>query len=166
MINFDELYRNKYSIQVALINRYVKNVIVAEDIVQETYSRALKYQSSYNPNKASVETWINKILFNTLRSYKAGDINKQNLEVDDKGELVEKQPEDLSYEIVQENYEVVAEEIEKVKSNKSKDILRLFYLVGYRSNEISEALGVSQTSITSCCSRFKHKMTERFKLEI
>jgi RNA polymerase sigma factor (sigma-70 family) len=45
----------------------------AEDIVQEAFLRAIKYWSSYNPERGRIETWFGIILNNALKDYMKSD---------------------------------------------------------------------------------------------
>lgn len=166
MTDFNKFYKNNFDTQVNVMYRHTKDRDVAQDIVQQSYVKALKYQSSYDPSRSKISTWFNMIMFNTLRNYKKGDMTAQTMDVDDGGNLVEQLPETISFERIQENFDLISGEINLVKADSSRQILRLFYLTGYQSDEICGALDISQSKVTSCCSRFKLKLLDKYGLEI
>ena len=160
----EESYKKNYETQVSIIQRHTPNREMAEDIVQESYARALKYFPSYDPEKSKFNTWFNMIMFNQLREQVGSPAYKDSLHVNDDGELVEECVEVVPYEKIQENFDLISSEIDMVNSDDTRKILDLYYLKGYRSDQISGGLGFSQSKITSSCSRFKLKLMDKYDL--
>jgi RNA polymerase sigma factor (sigma-70 family) len=148
-MDFETFYRKSYKRQVSQIRRSLKfNKHLAEDIVQEAYFRAIKYSPSFDNRKSSLNTWFNKILFNVLR-----ETQKQSrMSV----EIAEDKLGDTAF--VRLDF-LITDEILKVTNEKHREILYLFFILGYSSTEISNILDdVSQTNITTLTSRFRDKM--------
>lgn len=147
MINFEELYRKQYKKQVGVIRRALKNhTLDPEDIVQEAYSRAIRYQASYKPKRASVETWFNYIMFNVLREYihKEKELNLEDY-IDDSEALF----------LMMDTFYA---HLREVPLEKHKSILMLSLILGYSSTEISQVLGVSVTNVTTVINRFRKEL--------
>lgn len=161
MIDFDKLYREQYKVQVCVINRCVHNMELSEDIVQEAYSRALKYQTSFDENRSSIKTWFNRIMFNVLRDSKKVSKKVVEEEFDEAGVL-----EDPKFERSDDNLNLIQSEIDLVRNENTKFILRLFYILGYRTDEIVKVVDVTQTQITSTCWRFKARLLNKYEMEI
>jgi len=165
-INFDKMYRDSFKIQVSVINKKVGNIQLAEDIVQESYIKAIKYESSYDPTMSKINTWFNKIMFNTLRNHTKG-VRLDSLDCDTEGvPLSETLPEELSYTKIQENLNLIRHEISMMRSAKSRDMLRLYYIKGYHTGEIAESMSIKQSSVTSCCHRFRVKLNDKYGISV
>jgi len=157
MIDFDQLYRERYLIQVKVICRWVRgDVELAEDIVQEAYSRAIMYEKSYKPTLSSVNVWFNFIMFNVLREFK----NK------DKPSISYEEEKHMSIEKITEYADIFNKECSKLQNDKHVHVLVLYYIVGYSSKEISNILeGMSQTNVTTIVGRFKETLSEIYQNE-
>lgn len=147
----EAFYKENKENHVKIITKFLKfNKHLAEDIVQESYMKAFQYWSSYNETKGSVQTWFNKILFNTLRSYQRKNIATLSLKDNHAN------PEQYLAQIVFLN-----EEISLIKNKKHRQILELFYIAGYSSREISSFVKISRSNITTICSRFRKTVKEK-----
>ena len=49
------------------------NYDVAEDVVQESFEKAIKYFPSFDPERGKLSTWFNTILYNVLRDYQTAN---------------------------------------------------------------------------------------------
>lgn len=150
---YKEAYPRKVKRMTVILNG---DCFAAEDIVQEAFCRALKYCHIYNENKSTLEVWFNSILFHVLFDWKRAEkhtsVNQNMLSPQDS----------LEYNKLRENPEfriLVLKEINLVKNETHKKILRLFFIFGYSSKEISEmGLGISQTNVTTVVNRFKESL--------
>jgi RNA polymerase sigma factor (sigma-70 family) len=126
----------------------------AEDIVQETYERILKYRKSYdgdNPDK-----WINTILNNCIRDFK----NIENGHTVD--EFVEEDSDSIqcphySEHIMREVYELI-----DTKSLLSQEILTLFFKYEYTPADIEKLTTHSYSNCHKIVSRFRQELKELY----
>ena len=164
MIDLNTFYAENHVRQTKIMTRLAGSVDAGEDVVQEAYMRAWKYQGSYNPNKAKLNTWFNTILYNSLRDFKK--LDKLG------GVVVDTNPDDIEehvpYEKIQEHLLLLWGEINSMKShNRIKRILYLFYILGYTSKEISEIEdNVTQSNVTTTSNRFKKLLADRHGVEV
>lgn len=124
---------------------------LAEECVQEAYLRAIKYINAFNPDLDTFAKWFEGILRNATNDCRT--IEK------DRG---------VSKELSDEMEEVVATKEEKAQysiiikhisnEERNKDILILFFLLGYKTKDISEYTGVSHTYVRQIIFRFRNKM--------
>ena len=133
----------------------------AEDIVQEAFIRAFIYFKNYDPNKGKLDNWFSQILFRTyLKFLKAKgnshDSINRHLNIEDS----------RNYNEIIENLCTVEKVIKRVENKLHRDILKLFYLVGYTTPEIHEILGVSETSISQVCFRFRKQLKSEWGLSL
>ena len=73
--NFDELYRKNYNYVYACALRIVKDGIIAEDIVQETFLIVYKKLSDFR-GESNLKTWLYRITTNKASSYVKKPYNK------------------------------------------------------------------------------------------
>lgn len=161
MIDFDKFYRKNFKVQVNVINKCVKDRELAEDIVQEAYTRAIIYQSSFREDKSTIKTWFNKIMFNVLH-----DTTNLNSKLDEQEITDELITPDPAYERNEENLNLIQKEIDEIYNEDHSFILYLFYILGYRTDEIIKVVDVTQTQITSACFRFKKKLLDKYGFDI
>lgn len=147
-MSLEQLYRDNRSVYVTTIKRYVDCHDTAEDVVQEAFIKAMKSFPTYNPQKGSLRTWFNKVLFSVLWDLKRK--NKRQpplLDIDDFVMLVEERPDaDVIFYLAK---------IKAVKNDKHRLILTSYYILGYKLDEICEMFDENKENL--------HKIIQRFK---
>lgn len=152
MNNLTKFYKDNHKRQVKIISSVMRfNKNLAEDIVQEAYLRAVKYEAAYDVNKASYKTWFNRIMFNVLREMQ--DKHKITDELNENSAIVV----DLSYE----DSLYILKEIRRLKNKSHQEVLMLFYKLGYTTKEISQITSFTQTNITTILKRFRERLIEK-----
>lgn len=155
--NITQIYKDTYPIKLKLVTRILRgDKALAEDVVQETFTRAIKYLSIYNEKKGSLNTWINSILFNTLRDLQKEErICHETLR-----EFFLYHLDDPAKPLFTPEYKLeLQEEINQVVNEKHRRVLELFYLYGYSSKEISEfEEDITQTNVTTIVMRFRKQL--------
>lgn len=156
-MNIEEFYKQNYNRHVRTISRILHyNRDLAEDVVQEAYTKAIQYEDTYDEGRGSINTWFNRILFNTLRDTQNSFVNTVALH-----EGIEGNEQGIEYLVFIDN------ELKFVRNSKHKRILELFYLSGYSSGEIAKLVdGISQTNVTTICKRFKDGVKEKYGFSI
>lgn len=156
-MNIEEFYKQNYKRHVKTISRILRwNKDLAEDVVQEAYTKAFQYEDTYDPARGSFNTWFNRILFNTLRDTQNSFVHTvalhEGMEGDDKS---------VEYLLF------IDGELRYVRNKKHKRVLELFYISGYSSSEIARLVnGVSQTNVTTICNRFKDSIREKYGVSL
>lgn len=157
----EDYYRNNFSKKIKTISRILKGDFpVAEDIVQEAFVRAIKFQRSYDPTIGTLDKWFNSIMFNCLREYQSdpnhrkmnnyGDINPEEVLND------WSMSDDKSRKIL------IPKHIMSLDNDFHKRILTLFFILGYTSSEICQIENdVTVSNVTTVVSRFKEKLHNR-----
>ena len=153
---YKEIYRKKVNIIARILQG---DRATAEDVVQEAFTRMLKYSYIYDSEKASVETWFNSIMFNVLwgikRENMATPVNRsEDLSV---GQILDLDRLQTSPEL----RAFIIKEIESVRNPRHKKVLFLFFMFGYSSSEIAEmGFDMSQSNVTTIVNRFKNLLKE------
>lgn len=134
-----------------LIKRYTRfagTKEAAEDIVQESYYRALKYKDSYDPSML-FDTWFSRILRNALSHYK-------NME---RGGAYEELDEEAVEGIAFSGYnKVLLDQIYEEMSDytgESYEVLNLYFRYGYSPGEIKQVVEMKYKAIEQTIYRFK-----------
>ena len=65
----EEYYRENRNLLVKTTQRRGMQEADADDIVQETFYRVLKYKDGFNPHIQDIGAWINTILYNVHKAY-------------------------------------------------------------------------------------------------
>lgn len=162
MHEIEKLYREKFNPSVKLMSRILQgDWHGGQDVVQEAFTRAWEYYPSFDPDRGKINVWFNAILFNALRDYqKETRIGPQN---DAEDFSVNDILNELNISNFEEKRDYLAHKISWVQNPNHKEVLRLFFMLGYTSTEISKIVPkMSQTNVTTIVTRFKERiMIER-----
>lgn len=156
MHEIEKLYRELAPKKAKIMARIVKDDAAGEDIVQEGFLRAWKYYPAFNPERSGIETWLNAILFNALRDY-------QNEAKSNVGVSKDVSPEDVLGDVNlssdPELRELVQTSIENVKNEIHREVLYLFFILGYTAKETSQIVPkMTVTNVTTIVTRFREKI--------
>tara|TARA_R110002050_G_scaffold291167_2_gene445429 strand:+ start:6100 stop:6579 length:480 start_codon:yes stop_codon:yes gene_type:complete len=157
MPDLDIFYRKYYDKHLKTISRILyKDHDAAKDIVQEAYCKAVKYQDVYDKDRASLHTWFNKILFNTLRDFQKTH-KKGNV-------IVDRDIDELSQEdhlnLDRETYATFEDKIDSIRNLSHRRIVVLHYIVGYSCREVAYMENTTVNNVTTICSRFRTSIKE------
>lgn len=123
----------------------------AEDVVQEAFTRALKYISLFDPAKGEMGVWFNGILFNALRDLQNEELGHQELYRDIC--IIDMFPAE-EWKTLEKP---VANLISNVANDKHKQILHLFFVKGYTSKQVAQIVPeTTQTNVTTVVMRFRN----------
>lgn len=152
-----ELYSKYSKAMFNLCVRMLKNELDAEDILQNTFVDVFTKMNSF-AYQSSIGAWIKRITINNcinfIKSKKIEFVEidqKQYAQVD----VDEPQTEGLSVEIVQKAMNYL--------SDGYRIVFSLYAIEGYDHEEISEILGISESTSKSQYSRAKQRLREIFK---
>lgn len=152
-----ELYSKYSKAMFNLCVRMLKNELDAEDILQNTFVDVFTKMNSF-AYQSSIGAWIKRITINNcinfIKSKKIEFVEidqKQYAQVD----VEEPQTEGLSVEIVQKAMNYL--------SDGYRIVFSLYAIEGYDHEEISEILGISESTSKSQYSRAKQRLREIFK---
>ena len=129
----------------------------AEDCVQETYERAIRYYQALG--QGSFEGWMVGIFRNTIRDYltyiKNNGLSQEFCEEDLEQEG--------SLDISAINKIMLLEEIlQHANSQDVINILSLYYLQGYSAKAVSILTGATVFAVYNTASRFKKSLEEKY----
>jgi RNA polymerase sigma factor (sigma-70 family) len=122
----------------------------AEDVVQEAFSRALKYVNSFSGE--DIDRWMSTILNNSLRAYKNEE--KGYTPIDYEAEEENPTPE-INYprHVMREVYQLI-----QTKSLVQIEVLTLYFKQEYSAKDIS--------NLTNYSYKMCHQIIQRFRNEL
>ena len=134
---------------------FLKDDVVAQDIMQESFIKAFKKIDTYN-GSASFGSWLKRIVINTCLDW----IKKQKIDTVELDDEVISIVDDGNWEIessssLQEIYKC----IEQLPS-KCKNVVKLYLIEGYDHQEVAQILQITEGSSRSQLSRGKMKLKE------
>lgn len=151
----ESLYKDKYEDLVRMYkSRAGANDV--EDVIQEGFYRALLYSSSFNPTYITVEKWVAGIINNCLRDMLREKRDGKMMHDSDEEPTVE----DRCHSDV-EVESLILRDIEK-RAGNTKQILWLYYIMGYKPEEIFHVVGGSYSAVTTRVGEFKRGCQEKY----
>lgn len=161
-----EVYYNKYYTQVyRYIYSKITNLHEAEDLTQDSFVSAYEKFDSFDPNRASFQTWIFFIAGNKLKNYYRD--KKFNINIDDPEQYIEPfeegfEDEMLEAECLTQMRSYLADALEELNSTQ-KSLVILSYFHNKTSKEIALELGMSDGNVRVQLSRAIAKMRVYFE---
>lgn len=150
----DKYYRENYDLLVKRVKSRAGSQENAEDVVQEAFTRALKYYKSCSNN---FERWFSVILSNTLKDHQK-DLRLAGLTKSIDDSLNELEP--IIPNHVKDLFRAHMDKLSAHKASYNKEIIRLNILFGYNSKEISQLLGLANGTVRNSLSMFTKEVQE------
>lgn len=151
----EEYYRDNYKTLIKSVKGRVGEG-PAEDVVQEAFTRCIRFFDGYNPERGSFDTWFRIILTNVTNRYlnaerSGGSYSDEGLE---------------EVEIKDENLmSVTRDEIRELISYKlgeEREVLNMYYTLGYSLRDISSLVTMKYKIIDHTIQDFKNEVGKRY----
>ena len=143
-------YKDNFDHLVKVLGNRAGGIHNAEDVVQEAFVRALKYNKSFDPNLEQFSAWFNKILNNALRNAKVVE-RRLGMSVEyteDMDEVVD----------LMEWEDDMLKQIKKdmaTRPSQVRQVLQLYLFKQYKPREIAQVLDMSNGYIRTIVKEFK-----------
>jgi RNA polymerase sigma factor (sigma-70 family) len=142
--------------------RIVKNSMVAEDIVQESFITVFNLLDTFR-GETGFENWLRRIVINKS----IDQLRKEKIQfTDDLDEIEYPDYEDTNYDFQPKRDDQLIDEIKK-QVNKLpggyRIIFSLFYIEGYDHEEIGQILNISSSTSRSQLTRAKEKLVNQMR---
>lgn len=150
-LKLEAYFRENYDNLIKTARRRVGNYSLhnAEDAVQESFVRALKYFRTYNESE-DIDGWFKGILYNVI-SYLKGQERDQGVVYSDEPASIGGALEKL----------IFAEEIKhsfKKMNKRNKEILSNYFFYGMKTREISEMLVIPHDVVRDVIRRYRPRV--------
>jgi RNA polymerase sigma factor (sigma-70 family) len=153
-MSIEEHYRLHFDTYVKRAFRSLGDRHLAQDAVQESYERAIKYQERITHD--NFDAWFNVVFFNTTLKY----LNF----IRNKGMVMELYVEDtpcLEPLATLEDFLSITTKLKECSLKpKVKEAITMYLIKGYSSEEVSAYLGMSPNAVRSQVKRFKAKLMD------
>ena len=119
--------------------RYTKNEMDAMEVLNSGFYKVFKNIHQYDPDKASLYTWIRTIIINNCLDFirvKEKNIKAEEL---DKAEEIELEP-----EIISKMKSVDLLEMIRQLPTATQTVFNLYVIEGYTHKEIGQMVGISE----------------------
>ena len=152
----EDYYRGNYKRLVNTVRGRAGSHHNAKDVVQEAFTRALKYHRSSNSD-LPFDVWFSRILENSLRTH-TKERKSQGMVYELKPNmLIVHTPDSFLQRFISE----LREDIEKL-SEKKKEVMNLSMFMDYSPNDISKIMNISVGAIRTMMHRFREELKEKY----
>lgn len=158
---FEQFYNLNYNKVYRHIVKKIGNLHDAEDIASEVFIYCYRHFESYDPNKASLGTWLYLVTNSRIKNYyrdKKQGISIESL--DESLEDVDAGPEELAE--FEHCREWLAEALKSLPE-QSRRVVILKYFYGLSANEIASETGITSSYVRTMLSRALDKLEENYK---
>ena len=158
-VEYEEIYETYSSKVMSYIRSRVQNIQDAEDIHADVFEKVMRKLEDFDPDKASVSTWIYTITHNKVIDFYR--VHHENMPLN-----METLSEEPCYDdnTAGECMELLADALEAL-SEKDRSIIILYYYGNYTLKEIAEKMGISYNSCKQhhkiALDSLKHHLSER-----
>jgi RNA polymerase sigma factor (sigma-70 family) len=151
-----QLYKLYYKAMYSVCLRIINDEMEAEDVMQEAFLSAFNKMDSYK-GEVSFGAWLKRIVVNRSLDY----LKKRKVHFEEVNERTA-QVADYQMETKEVDMLVLKDAIQNL-SDGYRVVLSLYLIEGYDHEEISEILGISNSSSRTQLLRAKNKLRELLK---
>ena len=151
-MNLEQLYKQQRRAFVFKVRPYVQSYDVAEEIVQEAFTKAITAYHQYDPRKGPLKGWFTKVLFSCVWSHLRE---------------IKKRPPMYDIDVVLESDLLAYEEepnlreyVSKVFNTKHRQVLLGYFVLGNTYEELASLLGITQDNARKVVQRFRDNEKE------
>jgi len=145
-------YRENYNQLVKIARRRVGgySLWLAEEAVQESFARAMKYFKAYN-ERDDFDRWFKRILYNRINDIKTQEkdrgvtTNESEEETSNQGDVA------FTKEILDLLYK---------QEPRNLEILNMYFFYGFKSREVAELMTVSHDVVRDVVRTFRKRVKE------
>ena len=150
-------YKENYRTMVKkLMWKVHQNTADAEDIVQEAYTRAIKYSNTFEQGK-SFDKWFSTILFNAFRDWKSEQFHRNDVE-----EYTEQHSEPvIENDVKSDVINNIVKEIPNVENEIHREVLKFHFIHALKIVEIVHLLDINRRAVQHIISNFQTRMKEK-----
>lgn len=156
----ERYYRENFNRLVKAYTRKAGSVENAEDIIQEAFTLALQYSSSYDERYCNFKAWFDRITLNVFRA-KLRDERRMGMTEEIDEELIEQEELNL---FEQKLVECIKEEIDKRPPHIAEQ-LDLYFFKQYGVKQITQITGIPYMTVQKTVQRFQHDIRKRYEKE-
>ena len=143
---------------LAVCLRYVNDMETARDLLQDGFVRVFMNIHSYT-GTGSFEGWLRKIFVNGAWEYlRKSDVLRESTDLDSSADLVQSDSSAIEHLSAAELMKLIQE-----LPVGFRTVFNMFAIEGYSHKEISEALGITESTSRSQFTRARQLLQKRIK---
>ncbi|MEJ7588386.1 MAG: sigma-70 family RNA polymerase sigma factor [Ferruginibacter sp.] len=135
----EKLYRHFYRVMINLCLRYTKNDMDAMDALNTGFYKVFKNIQWYDPEKASLYTWIRTIVINSCL-----DLGRSKATIIQPSELKDAAAAEIEPEVISKLSAAHLLEIVRLLPQATQAVFNLYIMEGYSHKEIAGLLKISE----------------------
>jgi len=153
----EDFYRINFKRLVNKVRGRAGSYHNAEDVVQEAFTRSLKYYKSYNPAITPFDAWFSRILENSLRTH-AKDRRAQGMVHDARTDnLITTTPDSFLRMFLKEITDDIA-----LLSEGKQEVMNLSFFFGYTPMDISKIVNLNVGAVRTMLHRFREELRYKY----
>ena len=154
---FEDIYEEHYGAVYNYVYRILLHRQNTEDVVSETFLKAMRTFDRYDARKASVLGWLCGIAHNCAVDFLRAHAVRQSLSVEELADL----PADARNVWDTDSPEYEARELLRRLRADERELLTMRYWLGLSEREIGQALGITEKAVSA---RFRRLLEKCRKL--
>lgn len=160
MSTIEEFYEKEYSTLVKRIQARGMQECDAEDVVQESFYRALKYIATYVPSRQPIGAWFNTIMNNTFKDYRHANYTGEYSFRDEDDEEESASIDEMSYN------KQIAKEIKKEiegRDESERNILYAILVLGFSYKACCQVFDETFGRVQFVLREFRNEMRGKYE---
>lgn len=152
-----QLYQNSRSYLMSVAYRYMKDIGIAQDVLQNGYIKIFKNLAEFSPSKGLFKNWAARIIVNEALQIKR---QRRELEISEDTEIVE------AYTHIPALDKMTIEELSRVIDtlpSVHRIILNMYYFEEYTHQEIAAILNIKSSSSRAQLSKARKLLQKKWK---
>ena len=160
-MTFEEVYDEYYEVVYKAVYMRLLNRENTEDVVQETFIKAMNAWESFDNDKAQVQTWLCTIAKNTMLNYIRDNKKHDSISYDDMNEQgFERGEEDPELNALTDDYAKEAYAILSKLKEEDRELLVMRYIEELSYKEIASRIGSNDKAVAKKVERLLKKCRE------
>ena len=144
---FEAVYEKYFSAIYNYVFGQVLHRERAEDIVSDTFMKAMSYYDEFDPSRASVRTWLTNIARNVMiDDFRKGAIRSHS-SLDDEENMIEPSYED-EYGIFREETAKEVYQLMTGLTEQERELIGMIYFQNMKNEEIGKVLGINAKAVS------------------
>lgn len=163
-LNWSEIYEKESGKLLATLKRYVSDIETAEDILHESFIKAIQSASSIK-NYGALEAWLKQLCINMALDFLRKNQNQSFIGIEDvqiADEIDEEKLDSRSKQNIA-NTPFSKEELHEIIDSLSiqqKTVFNLYVIDGVSHKDIAETLNISETASKTTLSRSRKRVQD------
>ena len=157
---FTELYEYFFPRVYQYLVSKTRDEILADELVDDTFTRMYEHLKSYNPDKGAFSTWLFRIARNALYRRHGDKHAAHNTEWDESFDPAASESEVPERQFLdKERNEEILKAISKLPK-RQQEVLKMTYWMDMKSNEVAEKLAIAPSSVRVILKQAREKLRE------